>query len=223
MGLNLALVGLNLVVGVFMGFVIIFAPESALANEFREVIGVGLPSWGGVAYSFVAMGLVPVVWLLGTRVEAWTGTVRFLHLSFAWRWIWRGFALLGVLLVAYAALVGISFFLPADEEPEEFAEAARNLSWPLLFVVALTAGITEEILFRGVLFRWIGWWGQGLLFAAAHVAAGNPWQIGFTLGVGLLFGWLRLRGWSIVALMIAHVLYDVAALLVFKLASGASG
>lgn len=223
MGLNVALVGLNIVVGVFIGSVIMFAPRSALADEFRELIGIGLPSWGGVAYSLVAMGVVPIVWLLGTRVEAWHGTVRYLHLYVGWGWVWRGSALLGVLLVAYAALVGVSFFLPVQEEPEGFAEAAKDLTWPLLFAVALTAGITEEILFRGVLFRWVGWWGQGLLFAAAHVAAGNPWQIGFTLGVGLTFGWLRLRGWSLVALMIAHVLYDVVALLVFKLASGASG
>ncbi len=222
MGLNLALIGLNLVVGLFVGLVIMFAPDSALAEEFRDLIGIGLPSWGGVAFAFVSMGLVPVVWLLGTRVEPWKGTVEFLRLDLEWRWVWRGFALLGVLLAAYAALIGVSVLFPEEEEPEGFAEAVEKLSWPLILAVALTAGITEEILFRGVLFRWVGWWGQGLLFAAAHVAAGNPWQIGFTLAVGLAFGWLRLRGWSLVSLMIAHVLYDVVALAVLKIAGAAS-
>jgi membrane protease YdiL (CAAX protease family) len=86
-------------------------------------------------------------------------------------------------------------------------------------LVALLAGIGEELLFRGVLQTllvqwttpWIGLAVTGVLFGLAHALS----KLYFALAtlIGLSFGWLVLHYHDLIAPMVAHSLYDFIALI----------
>jgi membrane protease YdiL (CAAX protease family) len=85
-------------------------------------------------------------------------------------------------------------------------------------LVAMLAGVGEELLFRGVLQTllvqwttpWIGLAISSVLFGLAHALS----KLYFALAtlIGLCFGWLVLEYDDLVAPIIAHSLYDFVAL-----------
>lgn len=85
-------------------------------------------------------------------------------------------------------------------------------------LVALLAGVGEELLFRGVLqTKLIGWttplvglWLASLLFGLAHAL--SRLYFAFAVAVGLFLGWLAFQFGDLVAPMIAHAVYDFVAL-----------
>ena len=150
----------------------------------------------------------------------------------------RGIALsaaLGCILGVLSALL----FLYLRVDPGEFLRKAQQMlpgvdfdapayilgiSLPAL----LSAAIAEELLFRGIIQRWLerklggtessGWAAVALtsaLWAAAHV--GNVEQVGLKLGqifiLGLFFGTLA-RKFSVEASMGAHVMLNLMVILV---------
>jgi membrane protease YdiL (CAAX protease family) len=86
-------------------------------------------------------------------------------------------------------------------------------------LVALLAGVGEELLFRGViqplLIGWtdpaVGLLVASLVFGAAHALS----KLYFTLAtlIGLCFGWVAWRYNDLVAPMVAHSVYDFVALM----------
>ena len=86
-------------------------------------------------------------------------------------------------------------------------------------LVAMLAGVGEELLFRGVLQNVLSQWTTpvtgmlitSLLFALAHALS----KLYFMLAsiIGLCFGWLVLQYNDLVAPMVAHSLYDFVALI----------
>ncbi len=86
-------------------------------------------------------------------------------------------------------------------------------------VIALLAGVGEELLFRGVvqtlLIRWTtpvaGLVLASLLFGAAHALSKLYFLLATLIGVG--FGWLALHYNDLVAPIVAHGVYDFVALL----------
>lgn len=86
-------------------------------------------------------------------------------------------------------------------------------------MVALLAGVGEELLFRGVfqtkLIGWttplVGLWLASLVFGLAHAL--SRLYFAFAVVVGLFLGWLAFQYGDLVAPMVAHALYDFVALL----------
>lgn len=85
--------------------------------------------------------------------------------------------------------------------PEE-VELLENINTQLLgdidtvwewFILALAAGVGEELLFRGALQPVFGLWPTALLFAVAHIQYGITPATAFILVVGLVLGYLRRR------------------------------
>lgn len=226
LGITLGIAGLLLLAGLVVGIVLVAAPDSQLAESMREGLDDGGSSPGFIIVNalltFLMFGVVPFLWVLGTRVVPWRGTVKFLQLRVRWKDWLLGVALVPamiasvwVLLVVYTCAVDGCGAL--GEEPEgdsALDEMLENLTWPVVIVVALCAGIGEEILFRGVLQRWLGVWGQGLAFGLAHAQNAYPPQVLFAFGLGVVFGYLYKRGWSLVTLIVAHTLYDFTLLAV---------
>jgi len=84
-----------------------------------------------------------------------------------------------------------------------------NCRWYDLIFIALLAGVTEEILFRGVLQPWWGLGWSNVAFGLVHcvtltyaVLAG---------GVGLYLGWVFDKSDNLLSPVIAHALYDYLA------------
>ncbi len=78
--------------------------------------------------------------------------------------------------------------------------------------------VTEELLYRGVLYRALLEWrgarwavvGSAVVFGAQHVWAGP--LIAGLVGIGLLWGAIRLRAGGITGLILVHGLYDFVAM-----------
>ncbi len=161
--------------------------------------------WSGVIAGLVMFGVIPVMWLAGTRVKPLAGTLAYLKLHRPGRGIALGVGLTGYPLAA-ALLLSIALEV-FGFSPETGTDPFAAVDWPLAVGISLGAGVGEEILFRGLLMPWIGVWGQAILFGLAHASAG--WlSVGFTFGFGLWAGYLVRRGWSLWALITAHTLYD---------------
>lgn len=220
LGITLGLAGIFLLAGLVTGIILVAAPDSD-AGHWVQDQAAGTESSPGfiilnALLTFTLFGIVPFFWVLGTRVVPWLGTVRFLQLRVRWKDWLLGVALVPVMIAAvWILLVGYTCAVEGcgalDDEPQEGSgldEMLSNLTWPVVVVVALCAGIGEEILFRGVLQRWLGVWGQGLVFGLAHASNAYPPQVLFAFGLGVVFGYLYKRGWSLVSLMVAHALYD---------------
>jgi uncharacterized protein len=102
-------------------------------------------------------------------------------------------------------------------------------SYAQFAMVALLAGVGEELLFRGViqskLVEWtspvIGVVLASLLFGAAHALS----RLYFVLAtlIGLYLGWLVERYGELVTPMIAHALYDFLALVYLSKVGGRRG
>ncbi len=217
--IDLVLLGLSTLVAIAYGAILLFAPDSATADSIRDQLQVGSRSdlVVNTLVSLVAFGLIPLLWVLGTRRRPVEGTKRFLHLHDPGKGILRGVLLTIPLLIAVAVLV--SLYTLATEgvdgltNPDESVNPAvqeilDNLTWPLAVLIAVGAGVGEEIFFRGLLQRYLGVWGQAVLFGLAHSTGGYLPQILFALALGVVFGLLLKRGWSLWSLIVAHVLYD---------------
>ena len=114
---------------------------------------------------------------------------------------------------AYAAAYRRAFADIAGMLPNT---AIERLGWVLL---SLTAGLCEELLFRGFMIRFLNGLGLGLplaaalvasslIFGLAHAYQGPKGVIGATVG-GLVFGLLFLLSGSLIPGMILHALVDL--------------
>ena len=87
----------------------------------------------------------------------------------------------------------------------------------MIFFIALTAGVTEEIIFRGyVLTRLLQWFKNNvaavivssLLFAALHYKYGSLRELIFTFLIGVLFSVYYIKYRNIKAIIVTHFLID---------------
>ncbi len=226
-----ALLILNFLGGLFIGFLQIFLPDAEVTQDFASMLGINSARdlYVSSLTNLALFGLVPLAWVYGTRIQPWPGGNRYLGFHDAPISLARGVALgIGLMLVVTLATLlytvateGIDAISSATNETDNPVVQAilDNLTWPLALVIALSAGIGEEILFRGVLQKWLGWWPQAIIFGLSHAVGGEPVQILVTALIGLLFGWLVHKGHSLWLVIAAHVVYDLA-LLSVALAAG---
>ena len=129
------------------------------------------------------------------------------------------------LLVVAVGLDAIGRWLQPDlyAQLDRVLEAmSSNVTNPLIaLIIAFSAGIGEEILFRGAIQPRLGIWVTAFLFAIAHT------QYGFTFGtlgilvIGIVLGFQRQR-MNTTACIITHGAYNTVAFLL-PLLSGGNG
>lgn len=99
-----------------------------------------------------------------------------------------------------------------------FGEPQSSLGWlGLWMAAALTPAICEESLFRGAFLgafrsRWSPWssvLGTAFLFALFHF---NPYQLVVTFLLGVLLGWIRLTGRSLLPAVLFHMINNTVVL-----------
>jgi membrane protease YdiL (CAAX protease family) len=215
--IDLGLLALNFLAVLVAGAILVFSPSSSAADSVRQALEGETNLYLEVLIAFIGFGLIPLLWVLGTRRVPIEGTKRFLHLHDPGKGILRGVLLTLPILLAVALLIivytvateGVEGLTQSDPDANPAVQKIlENLTWPLVVLIALGAGIGEEIFFRGLLQRYLGVWGQGVLFGLAHSAGGYVPQIAVAFGIGILFGYLVKRGWSLWTMITAHVLYD---------------
>lgn len=84
--------------------------------------------------------------------------------------------------------------------------------WHDLLLLGAVAGISEEILFRGVLQPQLGLLGSNALFGIAHAV--SPLYAVLAGGMGLFLGWLFDVSGNLATPIVTHSVYDFLAFLV---------
>ncbi|NDJ79202.1 MAG: CPBP family intramembrane metalloprotease [Chloroflexi bacterium] len=112
--------------------------------------------------------------------------------------------------------------LVSEETLEEQTQASEALADSIggigiAFLIAVQAGVGEEIAFRGALQPVFGFWATTALFVLTHMQYTLTPAALIILGVAMVFGWLRQRYNTTVAIM-AHFLYDFVLLALSLLA-----
>lgn len=210
-------IGWDIMLGLDLGLVGLLAIANIALFFFPAAIEAATPE-GDAATSAIILntvvsaflfGIIPFVWILGTREGGWEGAKKFLHLHDTTRSFLMSIPIaVGLVIV----IIAVSFALQAmglEEESTQNIEALlAGLTWPVAIFVAIVAGVGEEIMFRGVLQRWLGWVGQGVVFGFMHVANGITALV-VTMAIGLFFGYLMKRGRSLWLLIGIHFVYDM--------------
>jgi uncharacterized protein len=140
----------------------------------------------------------------------------------------------GVALALLIGIPGLALYLAGRELGISVAvvPAALDQHWwtiPVLFLSAVRAGVTEEVIAVGYLFarlrdlRWGPWsiiLASAVLRATYHLYQGFGAFIG-NFAMGLLFGWLYTKYGRVMPFVIAHVLIDAAVFIGYPWAAGA--
>lgn len=164
---------------------------------------------------FFEGGLAPLSLFLGW----WLGHNPLAQ--FAWTLLdvlWGGLATLpmvGLFLVIFRWPLGPLQNIKSFCE-DELVPLLAGSSWSDMALIAISAGVGEEMLFRGViqtsLADWLGTaWGLGLsslFFGLLHPISG-PYIL-LTVLVGLYFGGMFLLTGNLLTAMVMHILYDFA-------------
>ncbi|HUR61398.1 MAG TPA: type II CAAX endopeptidase family protein [Candidatus Thermoplasmatota archaeon] len=164
--------------------------------------------WGQVVFNLLTLGLIPFAWVMGTRVRPWEGALLYLRLHHPGKGIVQG-ALWGLATLGGLVLLGYALKSSGTEAPNPQADALLCAMTPTLaLALALSAGIGEEIFFRGLLQKRLGVWGQAIVFGLFHLSYGTPLQVIIPALLGLLYGFLVRRGAPLWVPITAHFLFD---------------
>ncbi|MFN8049995.1 MAG: CPBP family glutamic-type intramembrane protease [Acidimicrobiales bacterium] len=166
-----------------ISFVVAFTVVSRLATVLTGTVGMV------VALALLAVdsiGMPLVAWLSSMRY----GTRKFAHdLGFRVRWIDVPLGIAGaIVLTITIIIVSLTFRalgVPHGSNLTDVADRGRDgFLFLMLFVLAgIVAPVTEELMFRGVIFRglssrWSSWAAvglQALVFGAAHFTPDQGW------------------------------------------------
>ncbi|MBI3865964.1 MAG: CPBP family intramembrane metalloprotease [Planctomycetia bacterium] len=137
--------------------------------------------------------------------------------QFAWNWNgWLG-GLAATVPMYVLFMIAYRFPFGPFRKIKQFLKDALGTSlvtcrWHDLLLVALVAGAGEELLFRGVLHPKMGLLGSNFLFGLVHFIT-PTYAIAAGL-IGTFMGWLLDFSGNLLAPILAHGLYDFAALIV---------
>lgn len=111
----------------------------------------------------------------------------------------------GVMAALWQGLVSEETFEEQTRASEALSESVDTIG--LVLLLAASAAIGEELAFRGALQPVFGFWPTAIVFALTHIQYTLTPATLIILGVALVFGWLRRRYNTTVA-MITHFLYN---------------
>ena len=166
-----------------------------------------------------------VLWGLAFGMLFFTRSIEKLPLTtigwkpLSWKWIFTaiGLGILLSLLVPVFTLLVNAVFPPSDTGT--ITQVASSFSWWILLLSVLTAGITEEILFRGYPLerlheitgnKWISGVISLIFFVAIHATGWNIAHIiGVVIPLGIILTGLYFWQRNLLFVMIVHVVIDL--------------
>ncbi len=174
--------------------------------------------------SFTLINLA-ILWLFALGILLFTRKSEKLPLlsigwkKLSWKWVLAaiGIGILLSILVPVLTLL-ISKIIPATDEGT-ISTVTTNYSWWILLLSVLTAGITEEILFRGYPLerllestgnKWISGLISLVFFVAVHAAGWNLAHIiGVVIPLGAILTGLYVWKRNLLFVMIIHTVIDL--------------
>jgi len=130
------------------------------------------------------------------------------------------------MLVIFAGSVGISLLIKLAgpiQQSSRFADVMKVLqhNYPLMFFTLITAGIMEELVFRGYLLprlnllfknKWLSIVLSSILFGLIHLGWGTIQNVVVPFFIGIIFAIFYERYRNIKILMLCHFLWDLLVL-----------
>lgn len=170
----------------------------------------------------MAMGVTAVVLLLIARLWLQFGSVSLLPLN------WKGIALplgLAIGLGVTAASSVVYRLWPAYRQSADFylQLVLKPLLWPDIIWLGLLPGLSEELLFRGVMLPALGLNVTGLvvsslLFGILHLSGPQQWPyVVWATTVGFLLGYSALATGNLLVPIVAHIVTNLVSSCVWKL------
>lgn len=158
---------------------------------------------GGLALLALGVG-----WLVGVDpLERWL-----------WSWPAVGWGVLGA--IPTFALFYVTYRSPVgqlrkirDFLARELAPSLANLRWFDLILLSLLAGVSEELLFRGLLQPWLGALWSNVLFGAVHWI--TPLYALLAFAIGSYLSWLMavIEPSNLLTPIVTHAVHDYLAFL----------
>ncbi|HCF30340.1 MAG TPA: CPBP family intramembrane metalloprotease [Cyanobacteria bacterium UBA11049] len=171
----------------------------------------------------VAIGVTAVLLWLAAKLWLQFGSVSLLNLSWNLIDLLRGIGL-GVIITIASSLVYRLW--PAYRRSADFylEFVLKPLILPDIIWVGLLPGLSEELLFRGVMLPALGLNITGVIissicFGVLHLSGSEQWPyVVWATAVGLLFGFSALLTGNLLVPLVAHVLTNLVSSYSWKLA-----
>ena len=171
----------------------------------------------------VAIGVTAVLLWLAAKLWLQFGSVSLLNLSWNLIDLLRGIGL-GVIITTASSLVYRLW--PAYRRSADFylEFVLKPLILPDIIWVGLLPGLSEELLFRGVMLPALGFNITGVIissicFGVLHLSGSEQWPyVVWATAVGLLFGFSALLTGNLLVPLVAHVLTNLVSSYSWKLA-----
>lgn len=173
----------------------------------------------------VAMGVTAVILLVVAKIWLQLGSVSLLSIKFT------GFdALLGLAIACFIS--GASSLIyrlwPAYRKSADLylSLVLKPLLWPDLIWLGLLPGLSEELLFRGVMLPALGLDTSGLVvsslcFGILHLSGWEQWPYAiWATVVGLLLGFSAIATGNLLVPIVAHILTNLLSSFLWKLDKG---
>lgn len=168
--------------------------------------------YGLLSYALGSWIAVALAWLWSSRREMRRDVFIFRRLT----WRTRTASIVGFVIVTFGVPIVTHWLGGQSQEARLDFHDARSAAI-VIFLFVITTPVTEEILYRGLLFAWLrrrGWRDLtililgSLIFAANHIIAlGFVWSVAMIL-LGVILFALRLRYESLSPAWLAHTLFN---------------
>jgi uncharacterized protein len=168
-----------------------------------------------------AMGATSLILLGVAKLALYLGQMRLPSISFDWQHLLIGVGL-GLVIVALSNLIYTIW--PAYRESADFylVQVLKPLLWPDLIWLGLLPGLSEELLFRGVMVGGIGYDLLAVIIAAAcfgllHMNGIKQWPYALWAGiVGVALGCSLLATDNLLVPIAAHISCNLCSASIWK-------
>lgn len=169
----------------------------------------------------IAMGITAVVLLGVAKGWQYVGEVNLLPFRFSTLAIVKGIVLAGLITVASTS---IHWLWPAYRRSAKvyLDLVLKPLAWPDMIWLGLLPGLSEELLFRGVMLPALG---QGaialiissVLFGTLHLSSLEQWPyMVWAIFIGFVLGTSALMSGNLFVPVVAHIVTNMVSGLVWK-------
>lgn len=169
----------------------------------------------------IAMGVTAVVLLLIAKLWVQFGTVILLPVKWSPIAILQGFGL-GIVITLASAVVYRVWAAYRQSADYYLALVLKPLVLPDLIWLGLLPGLSEELLFRGVMLPAFGLTVEGvfissLCFGVMHLSSPRQWSyVVWAAAIGVLLGYSALLTGNLLVPIVAHILTNLISSTIWK-------
>ncbi len=169
----------------------------------------------------VIMAVTAIVLLVVAKVWQYLGSIKILEIQITLPGFLWGLAIAGLIILSSSIIYRLwpAYRVSADAYLEL---VIRPLTWPDLIWLGLLPGLSEELLFRGVMLSALGLDSiavilSSLLFGILHLSGLQQWPyVVWATIIGFILGYSALITGNLFIPILAHIITNLAASILWK-------